>query len=99
MQIKPMGRQAPKHNMIEHRRYEDQKKEVASQIREKRFFMMLTQKEVYDALQMNPGQYTRIEQGELDGSKVIKYIDELFEEWKKKELKRLKARIAYIEAL
>lgn len=94
-----MGRQTARHNMVEFRQYEDHKKQVASEIREKRFWMGLTAKQVYDPIEMNPGQYTRIEAGELDGSRVKEYIDELFDRWKKKEIRKMEAKIEYFKAL
>lgn len=94
-----MGRQAAKHTQREKRIAKQHNQEMASRIREMRFLMGLSQTDVFKGVKMNPGQYTRIEAGELDGARVIKYLEPLFEVWKEKEIRRLEARIAYIKTL
>lgn len=94
-----MGRQAARHNESESKLFVERKNDVAERIRELRFLMGLSQKEVYDVLKINPGQYSRIETGELDGTRVLKYLEELLDEWKGKEIKRLQAKIKYIRRL
>lgn len=94
-----MGRQAARHNSEEAKLFEERKKDVAEQIREKRILMGLSHKDVYECLKINPGQYSRIETGELDGTRVLKHLEELFDEWKGKEIKRLQAKIKYIRRL
>jgi transcriptional regulator with XRE-family HTH domain len=94
-----MGRQAARHNESESKLFIERKKDVAERIREMRFLMGLSQKEVYDIIKINPGQYSRIETGELDGTRVLKYLEELLDEWKGKEIKRLQAKIKYIRRL
>jgi hypothetical protein len=94
-----MGRQAARYNEGESRLFIERKKDVAERIRELRMWYRLSQKEVYDVMKINPGQYSRIETGELDGTRVLKYLEESLEEWKGKEIRRLQAKIKYIRRL
>lgn len=71
----------------------------AQRLREMRVLMGLTSSQVCKKRKMNNGQYSRIEAGELSADKVLPYVEKLYREWKKEEIRKLEIRIEYIKTL
>jgi transcriptional regulator with XRE-family HTH domain len=71
----------------------------AARLKEIRMLMGLSQGDVYKAIKMNPGQYSRIESGELSAEKPLKYLSEKFKTWRAKEIQKLQARIGYLKSI
>lgn len=71
----------------------------AAKLKEMRMLLGLSQGQVYRAIKMNAGQYSRIESGELSAEKPLQYVSELFAKWKTKEIQKLQTRIGYLKSI